>query len=65
MAWIGAGGLALAPTAPSPRSKVTPTSGSLAWGMAFDGFRPDGYDVTGALTRLFGVAVIMYSPRAG
>ncbi|MDN4175741.1 YnfA family protein [Nocardioides sp. SOB77] len=37
--------------------------GSLAWGMALDGFRPDRYDVTGALLCLAGVAVIMYSPR--
>jgi small multidrug resistance family-3 protein len=40
-------------------------AGSLAWGMAMDGFRPDRYDVTGALVCLLGVAVIMYSPRAG
>jgi len=39
-------------------------AGSLAWGMAFDGFRPDRYDVVGALICLVGVAVIMYSPRA-
>ncbi|GAA5145207.1 YnfA family protein [Nocardioides marinquilinus] len=41
-------------------------AGSLAWGMAVDGFRPDRYDVTGALLCLAGVAVIMYAPgRAG
>lgn len=38
-------------------------AGSLAWGMALDGFRPDRYDVIGALICLLGVAVIMYSPR--
>jgi small multidrug resistance family-3 protein len=38
--------------------------GSLAWGMALDGFRPDRYDVAGALLCLAGVAVIMYAPRA-
>jgi len=38
-------------------------AGSLAWGMAFDGFRPDRADVLGALICLLGVAVIMYSPR--
>jgi small multidrug resistance family-3 protein len=38
-------------------------AGSLAWGMALDGFRPDRYDVAGALICLVGVAVIMYSPR--
>ena len=38
-------------------------AGSLAWGMAFDGFRPDRYDITGALVCLAGVGVIMYAPR--
>jgi small multidrug resistance family-3 protein len=38
-------------------------AGSLAWGMALDGFRPDRYDVTGALICLIGVGVIMYAPR--
>jgi drug/metabolite transporter superfamily protein YnfA len=38
--------------------------GSLAWGMVVDGFRPDRFDVIGALICLAGVAVIMYSPRA-
>jgi len=38
-------------------------AGSLAWGMAFDGFRPDRYDVSGALVCLVGVSVIMYAPR--
>ena len=38
-------------------------AGSLLWGMALDGFRPDRYDVLGALLCLVGVAVIMYSPR--
>jgi len=40
-------------------------AGSLAWGMAFDGFRPDRFDIIGALIALIGVAVIMYSPRGG
>jgi small multidrug resistance family-3 protein len=39
-------------------------SGSLAWGMVADGFRPDRFDVTGAIICLVGVAVIMYAPRA-
>ena len=39
-------------------------AGSLAWAMAVDGFRPDRYDIIGALVCLVGVAVIMYSPRA-
>ena len=38
-------------------------AGSLAWGMVVDGFRPDRYDVTGAVVCLVGVAVIMYAPR--
>jgi small multidrug resistance family-3 protein len=37
--------------------------GSLLWGMAFDGFRPDRFDLTGALACFVGVAVIMYAPR--
>ena len=39
-------------------------AGSLAWGMVVDGFRPDRYDVAGALICLVGVAVIMYAPRS-
>jgi len=38
-------------------------AGSLLWGMALDGFRPDRWDVTGALICLIGVGVIMYAPR--
>ena len=39
-------------------------AGSLAWGMVLDGFKPDKYDITGALGLcLIGVAVIMYAPR--
>nr|WP_230417048.1 YnfA family protein [Micromonospora tarapacensis] len=38
-------------------------AGSLAWGMVFDGFRPDRWDLTGAAICLLGVAVIMYAPR--
>lgn len=37
--------------------------GSLAWGMVFDGFRPDRYDVIGAAICLLGVGTIMYAPR--
>jgi drug/metabolite transporter superfamily protein YnfA len=39
-------------------------AGSLAWGMVADGFRPDRYDVIGALICLVGVVVIMYAPRS-
>jgi small multidrug resistance family-3 protein len=38
-------------------------AGSLFWGMLVDGFRPDRYDLIGALLCLAGVAVIMYAPR--
>ncbi|MFE3703718.1 YnfA family protein [Nocardia tengchongensis] len=38
-------------------------AGSLLWGMVFDGFRPDRWDVAGALVCLLGVALIMYAPR--
>ncbi len=38
-------------------------AGSLAWGVVFDGFRPDRWDLIGAAICLSGVAVIMYAPR--
>jgi small multidrug resistance family-3 protein len=38
-------------------------AGSLLWGIVFDGFRPDRYDLVGAGVALVGVAIIMYSPR--
>ena len=37
--------------------------GSVLWGMAFEGFRPDRWDVLGASTCLVGMAVMMYAPR--
>jgi small multidrug resistance family-3 protein len=37
--------------------------GSIAWGMVFDSFQPDGYDLLGAAICLAGMAVIMYAPR--
>ena len=39
-------------------------AGSLVWGVIFDGFRPDRFDVIGAGLCILGVAVIMYAPRA-
>jgi small multidrug resistance family-3 protein len=76
LAWIGAGVIALGlygfvatlqPDANFGRILAAYggvfVAGSLAWGMALDGFRPDRYDVTGALICLVGVAVIMYAPR--
>jgi small multidrug resistance family-3 protein len=38
-------------------------AGSLAWGMIFDGFRPDRWDVLGSVICLLGVAVVMFAPR--
>jgi small multidrug resistance family-3 protein len=38
-------------------------AGSLAWGWAADGYRPDRYDILGAAICLAGMAVIIYSPR--
>ncbi len=37
--------------------------GSLLWGVAVDGFRPDRFDLAGALLAIIGVSVIMYAPR--
>ena len=37
--------------------------GSLVWGMVLDGYRPDRWDVTGALICLLGMLIIMYAPR--
>ncbi|PKW19252.1 YnfA family protein [Saccharopolyspora spinosa] len=39
-------------------------AGSLLWGVFVDGFRPDRWDIIGALICLVGVAVIMYAPRS-
>ncbi|MET8590431.1 YnfA family protein [Streptomyces sp. NPDC005078] len=38
-------------------------AGSIAWGMIADGYRPDRFDIVGALVCLAGMAVIMYAPR--
>ncbi|MEU1517643.1 YnfA family protein [Streptomyces sp. NPDC005811] len=39
-------------------------AGSITWGMIADGYRPDRWDVIGALVCLAGMAVIMYAPRS-
>jgi small multidrug resistance family-3 protein len=75
-AWIGAGIAALAAYGFVATFQDDPNfgrilaayggifvAGSLAWGMVLDGFRPDRYDVAGAVICLAGVAVIMYAPR--
>lgn len=38
-------------------------AGSLLWGVVFDGFRPDRWDIIGSAICLVGVALIMYAPR--
>ena len=76
LAWIGAGIVALglygfvATLQPDPHfGRILAAyggvfvAGSLAWGMALDGFRPDRFDIIGAVICLVGVAVIMYAPR--
>ena len=39
--------------------------GSLLWGIALDGFRPDRADILGAAVALVGVGIIMFAPRGG
>lgn len=36
---------------------------AFVWGMVLDGFRPDRFDVAGALVCLGGVSLIMFAPR--
>ncbi|MFE4500547.1 YnfA family protein [Rhodococcus sp. NPDC056743] len=36
-------------------------AGSLLWAVVMDGFRPDRFDIAGALICLAGVGVIMYA----
>lgn len=38
--------------------------GSLLWGVGFDGFRPDRFDVVGAAICLTGAAIIIWGPRS-
>ncbi|PWI41858.1 YnfA family protein [Streptomyces sp. ICBB 8177] len=40
-------------------------AGSLLWGLVVDGYRPDRFDVIGAVVCLAGVGIIMYVPRGG
>jgi small multidrug resistance family-3 protein len=37
--------------------------GSMLWGMAFEGFHPDRWDLIGGAVSLAGMALIMYGPR--
>lgn len=36
---------------------------ALLWAWKVDGFKPDKWDITGALIALLGVCIIMYMPR--
>jgi small multidrug resistance family-3 protein len=38
-------------------------AGSLLWGWVADGYRPDRFDIIGAIVCLAGMALIMYAPR--
>ena len=38
-------------------------AGSILWGVVADGYRPDRFDIAGALVCLAGMALIMYAPR--
>ena len=75
-AWIGAGVIALGaygfvatlqPDAHFGRVLAAYggifVAGSIVWGVVADGYRPDRFDVAGALVCLAGMAVIMYAPR--
>jgi small multidrug resistance family-3 protein len=76
IAWIGAGVIALGlygfaatlqPDAQFGRVLAAYggvfVAGSLLWGALVDGYRPDRFDVAGALACLVGVGLIMYAPR--
>lgn len=39
-------------------------AGALVWGMIFDRFQPDRWDIIGAMICLLGVSVIMFAPHA-
>ncbi len=75
--WIGAGVVALgiygfvATLQPDPHfGRILAAyggvfiAGSLAWGVVVDGYRPDRFDLIGAVMCLVGVAVIMYARGA-
>ena len=76
--WVGVGMLSLAlygvvatlqPDAPFGRVLAAYggvfIAGSLLWAAVADGYRPDRWDVAGALVCLVGVSLIMYAPRHG
>lgn len=76
LAWIGAGVIALGlygfaatlqPEAQFGRVLAAYgggfVAGSLLWAAVVDGYRPDRFDVAGALVCLVGVGIVMYAPR--
>jgi small multidrug resistance family-3 protein len=76
VAWIGAGIVALAAYGFVATLQDDPNfgrilaayggifvAGSLAWGIVADGFRPDRFDIAGAVICLVGVGVVMWAPR--
>ncbi|WP_345948950.1 YnfA family protein [Mucilaginibacter sp. PAMB04274] len=36
---------------------------SLLWAWKVDGFKPDRYDIIGAVVAIVGVSIILYAPR--
>jgi small multidrug resistance family-3 protein len=38
---------------------------SLLWGWKVDHFKPDRYDIIGALVCIIGVLIMFYTPRSG
>jgi small multidrug resistance family-3 protein len=76
-AWVGVvGGLALAGYGVLASLQTDPhfgrvlaayggvfVVGSLLWGMALDGFRPDRFDIAGTAACLLGAAIIAGAPR--
>lgn len=73
--WVGAGVIALGPEVVATWQSDDNfgrilaayvgifVTGSIDWGMIADGYRPDRWDVIGALVCLAGMAAIMYAPR--
>jgi small multidrug resistance family-3 protein len=77
-AWVGAGvaalglyGVVATLQADAPFGRVLAAyggvfiAGSLLWAAVADGYRPDRWDLAGAVVCLVGVALIMYAPRPG
>jgi small multidrug resistance family-3 protein len=40
-------------------------AGSIIWGMVADGYKPDRYDIAGAVVCVAGMSIIMFAPRGG